>query len=44
MIKEVSNKIDLIRVFDSMVLHQQIERRNGLTYMRMKKRPFLSIK
>jgi len=42
-IKDYS-KIDVIRILDSIVLHQQIEKRNGLTFMRMKKRPYLSIK
>ncbi len=33
-----SLKVDIIRVLDNMILHQQIERKDGMTFMRMKKR------
>jgi hypothetical protein len=39
-----SLKVDIIRVLDSMILHQQIEKRDGRTYMRMKRRNSLIIK
>jgi hypothetical protein len=40
----VKIKLDLIRIVDSAVLHQQIERKDGMTFMRMWRKPFLSIK
>ena len=36
-----SLKVDIIRIFDSMILHQQIEKKDGRTYMRMKKRKIM---
>ena len=43
-IVNTGNKWDIIRIVDSMILHQQIERRNGMTFMRMKKRDSLVIR
>ena len=39
-----SKKIDIMRIVDSMILHQEIERRDGLIFMKMKKKSQFSIK
>lgn len=36
-------KIDFIEVKNNLYVHKQIEKRNGFTYIRMKKRPILKI-
>ena len=42
--KSDSNKIDIFKVVDNMILHQQIERRDGLTFMRMEKKSSIVLK
>ena len=41
---ENSKKIDIIRVSNNFFTHKQIENRNGLLFMRMKKRAILTDK
>ncbi len=40
----VSEVVDIIRILDNAVLHEQIEIKDGLLFMRMKKRSSVTIR
>lgn len=37
-------KYDFVQVKDGLLIHRQVERKNGFIYMRMKRRPAIVIK
>jgi len=41
-IKETKRVIDIVKIMDSSVVHKQIEERNGMIFMRLKKRKLLA--
>jgi len=41
-ISETKRVIDIVKIMDSSIVHKQIEERNGMIFMRLKKRRMLA--